>query len=161
MSRCTNHYGAISKLHILLVIITLSFVSSSALAKIDEAQRASLFGSIYLAEDVLNTQQPLNENETEATLSNDFEKSVSILNSLADIFLFSVRLPRAVSSHDGQLGSNNSKHDNCTNPHDKGSYESSCKFVLAECGKKSELINYLAFVLCDLPNLEVRITIYM
>ena len=47
--------------------------------------------------------------------------------------------------------------DNCSNPHDHGDYQNSCQFVLAECSKKSELINYLAFVVCDLPHLEVNV----
>ena len=49
--------------------------------------------------------------------------------------------------------------DNCSDPHDKGDYQSSCQFVLAECSKKSELINYLAFVVCDLPHLEVNVRV--
>ena len=46
--------------------------------------------------------------------------------------------------------------DNCTDPReDKGVYNTSCEFVLEECGHKSELIDYLAFVLCDLPHVQV------
>ena len=46
--------------------------------------------------------------------------------------------------------------DNCTNPQeDYEGYNTSCEFVLEECGHKSELIDYLAFVLCDLPHLQV------
>ncbi len=80
----------------------------------------------------------------------------SVVNSLFDLARFS----RAINTDDGSLVDgrlqNNSLRDNCTDPNDKGSYESSCQLVLAECSKKSELIDYLAFVVCDLPYMEVR-----
>lgn len=46
--------------------------------------------------------------------------------------------------------------DNCTHPRQPFPwYNDSCDFVHAECGGKSELIDYLAFVLCDLPKAQV------
>ncbi len=45
--------------------------------------------------------------------------------------------------------------DNCTHPRQHPMYNDSCDFVHAECGGKSELIDYLAFVLCDLPKAQV------
>ncbi len=46
--------------------------------------------------------------------------------------------------------------DNCTHPHQPlPQYNDSCDFVHAECSDKTELIDYLAFVLCDLPNAQV------
>ena len=46
--------------------------------------------------------------------------------------------------------------DNCTKPrnHHEG-YNDSCSFVLAVCGDKASLINYLAFTLCDLEYVQV------
>ncbi len=81
-------------------------------------------------------------------------------SSLVGIFDFPARFSKAINTDDGSLVDddrlqNNSLSDNCTDPNDKGSYESSCQLVLAECGKKSELIDYLAFVVCDLPYMEV------
>lgn len=46
--------------------------------------------------------------------------------------------------------------DNCTHPRQPlPRYNNSCDFVHAECGGKAELIDYLAFVLCDLPRAQV------
>ena len=46
--------------------------------------------------------------------------------------------------------------DNCTHPRQYfPQYNDSCDFVHAECTGKSELIDYLAFVLCDLPKAQV------
>lgn len=48
--------------------------------------------------------------------------------------------------------------DNCTHPRQPYPwYNDSCDFVHAECRGKSELIDYLAFVLCDLPKAQVII----
>ena len=45
---------------------------------------------------------------------------------------------------------------NCTNPRSPPlMYNSSCAFVEAECSEEYELINYLAFVLCDLHRVQV------
>lgn len=48
-------------------------------------------------------------------------------------------------------------NDNCTSlrnpePH----YNSSCELVHAECGEKTQLINYIALVLCDLIHVQVH-----
>ena len=46
--------------------------------------------------------------------------------------------------------------DNCTHPRQPFPlYNDSCDLVHAECRGKSELIDYLAFVLCDLPKAQV------
>lgn len=48
--------------------------------------------------------------------------------------------------------------DNCTHPRQPmPRYNDSCDFVHAECEGKVELIDYLAFVLCDLPKAQVYI----
>jgi len=50
--------------------------------------------------------------------------------------------------------------DNCTHPRQPFPlYNDSCDLVHAECRGKSELIDYLAFVLCDLPKAQVGISI--
>ncbi len=89
----------------------------------------------------------------------NFEDVFSI-SSLLTTYNSPARVHRAFSVDDVAQGNDSepdySQHDNCTDPRDKGSYENTCQFVIAECGKKSELINYLAFALCDLPYLEVR-----
>ena len=51
---------------------------------------------------------------------------------------------------------NSQQEDNCTHPRQPmPRYNDSCNFVHAECKDKSELIDYLAFVLCDLPKAQV------
>ena len=48
--------------------------------------------------------------------------------------------------------------DNCTHPRQPFPwYNNSCDLIHAECRGKSELIDYLAFVLCDLPKAQVPI----
>lgn len=46
--------------------------------------------------------------------------------------------------------------DNCTHPTEpQPRYNSSCEFVHAECADKAELVDYLAFICCDLAVLQV------
>ena len=46
--------------------------------------------------------------------------------------------------------------DNCTNPRNPPQkYKNSCDFVHNECASKAELIDYMAFVVCDLPSVQV------
>lgn len=57
-------------------------------------------------------------------------------------------------SDDGQRYNEGS--DNCTNPrHPPQNYKSSCDFVHAECAEKAELIDYMAFVVCNLTSVQV------
>lgn len=61
-------------------------------------------------------------------------------------------------SEENNVVSFQSYADNCTNPREsKEAYNDSCEFVLEECQHKSELINYLAFVLCDLQDFQVSL----
>lgn len=47
--------------------------------------------------------------------------------------------------------------NNCTHPRQPlPRYNDSCDFVHAECEGQAELIDYLAFVLCDLPKAQAR-----
>lgn len=58
------------------------------------------------------------------------------------------------SSDDGQQYNEGS--GNCTNPrHPPQNYKSSCEFVRTECTEKAELIDYIAFVVCDLTSVQV------
>lgn len=62
----------------------------------------------------------------------------------------------AVEGELSEGGGENSQEDNCTHPRQPlPRYNNSCDFVHAECKDKSELIDYLAFVLCDLPKAQV------
>lgn len=48
------------------------------------------------------------------------------------------------------------RSDNCTNPRNPPQkYKTSCDFVHDECAGKAELIDYMAFVVCDLPTVQV------
>lgn len=48
--------------------------------------------------------------------------------------------------------------DNCTNPRNPPQkYKNSCDFVHDECASKAELIDYMAFVVCNLPSVQVSI----
>lgn len=50
--------------------------------------------------------------------------------------------------------------DNCTHPTEPlPYYNNSCEFVHAECADKAELIDYLAFICCDLAVLQVILSI--
>ena len=50
----------------------------------------------------------------------------------------------------------NEGRGNCTNPrHPPQNYKSSCDFVRTECAEKAELIDYMAFVVCDLRSVQV------
>lgn len=61
-----------------------------------------------------------------------------------------------VHDEDGDDEEEGKIQDNCTHPRQPFPwYNDSCDFVHAECGGKSELIDYLAFVLCDLPKAQV------
>ena len=47
--------------------------------------------------------------------------------------------------------------DNCTHPRQPlPRYNDSCEFVHEECEGKAKLIDYLSFVLCDLPKAQVK-----
>ncbi len=138
-------FSSIWKLQLLVVI--LSFCSISCVVcglsgnyddSVAKHNYAVLFG--------VNIQSP------------NLKDSFSVTTSLLSIFNSPARIPRASTIDVTQGNGSNSNNDNCTDPHDKGSYESTCQFVKAECGKKSELIDYLAFVLCDLPYIEVRLS---
>ena len=49
--------------------------------------------------------------------------------------------------------------DNCTDPrHPPRSYTTSCDFVHAECSKKAKLMDYMAFIVCDLTSVQVSLT---
>lgn len=53
-------------------------------------------------------------------------------------------------------GSHGSGGDNCSAPGaPHPGYNNSCDFVLQECGGDVQLINYLAFILCDLQHVQV------
>ena len=53
-------------------------------------------------------------------------------------------------------GSHGSGGDNCSAPRaPHPGYNNSCDFVLQECSGNVQLINYLAFVLCDLQHVQV------
>ena len=81
--------------------------------------------------------------------SDKIQHSHVLLRSIGD----GIESPLTESSNDQLL---KNSIDNCTDPReDKGVYNTSCEFVLEECGHKSELIDYLAFVLCDLPHVQV------
>lgn len=46
--------------------------------------------------------------------------------------------------------------DNCTNPRNPPQhYKTSCDYVRDECASKAELIDYMSFVVCHLPSLQV------
>ena len=58
------------------------------------------------------------------------------------------------SSNDGQQYNEGS--GNCTNPrYPPQNYKNSCEFVRTECAEKAELIDYMAFVVCDLTAVQV------
>ena len=60
------------------------------------------------------------------------------------------------SESEEETVTNESSEDNCTHPRQPMPlYNDSCDFVHAECEGKSELIDYLAFVLCNLPRAQV------
>lgn len=66
-----------------------------------------------------------------------------------------VRATNNGSNSDSDQGYNEG-NDNCTNPrYPPQKYQSSCDFVHAECAKKAELIDYMAFVVCDLTSVQV------
>ena len=58
--------------------------------------------------------------------------------------------------HDNSNSSNEATA-NCTAPRDypKYWYNSSCQYVHEECAGQSQLLNYLAFVVCTLDNVKV------
>lgn len=54
-------------------------------------------------------------------------------------------------------GQRDGESDNCTRPSQPLPwYNNSCDFVRAECKNKAELIDYLAFMFCDLPKVQVK-----
>lgn len=62
----------------------------------------------------------------------------------------------AVDAEGEEEGQGEDHADNCTHPrHPLPRYNDSCDFVHAECEGQSELIDYLAFVLCDLRKAQV------
>lgn len=148
----TSYCSLVCKLQLLLAILSLCCVPCFVCARsgnyVDKSSLSKDNYGILVGVDA----RPSN-----------FDDPFPSSNSLLSTFIYNspARAPRAFIADDAAQGngseSNNSQNDNCTDPHDKGSYENTCQFVIAECGKKSELINYLAFVLCDLPDLEVRI----
>ena len=56
--------------------------------------------------------------------------------------------------------SSKENEENCTSlQHDSLDYNSSCELVHNECQGKVQLINYLAFVVCDLKSVQVQVYI--
>lgn len=57
----------------------------------------------------------------------------------------------------GGSGEDEEGEQNCTSPRQPGpEYNSSCKYVLAECRSQTKLVNYLSFVVCDLRVAQVH-----
>ena len=75
--------------------------------------------------------------------------------NLADLphqFLLTVRGTKNTSNSDEYSEGN----DNCTNPRNPPrKYKNSCDFVHDECASKAELIDYMAFIVCSLPSVQV------
>ena len=72
--------------------------------------------------------------------------------NLADLPHLTGRSANNCSSSDEYSESN----DNCTNPRNPPQkYKNSCDFVHDECAGKTELIDYLAFVVCSLSSVQV------
>lgn len=61
-----------------------------------------------------------------------------------------------VSLMDSDTG-NDSNGTECTSPRDSHqNYNSTCAYVLEQCGDQAQLFDYLRFVLCDLSHVQVR-----
>ena len=107
-------FSSIWKLQLLVVI--LSFCSISCVVcglsgnyddSVAKHNYAVLFG--------VNIQSP------------NLKDSFSVTTSLLSIFNSPARIPRASTIDVTQGNGSNSNNDNCTDPHDKGSYESTCQ----------------------------------
>ena len=99
----------------------------------------------------------LNENEQYLTSGSQepvFESGVQISDTFRS--RRSVLLENGSSTNVNAGGSEIDGDDNCTHPTEPlPYYNNSCEFVHAECADKAELIDYLAFVCCDLAVLQV------
>lgn len=78
------------------------------------------------------------------------------LHQLLDRPSTHVLLVRAANNSSDGGQQYNEDSGNCTNPrHPPQKYKSSCEFVRTECADKAELIDYIAFVVCDLTSVQV------
>lgn len=76
----------------------------------------------------------------------------SAVYNLADLPHLTIRSAKNSSNSDKY----SEGKDNCTNPRNPPQkYKSSCDFVHDECAGKAELIDYMAFVVCSLPSVQV------
>lgn len=85
--------------------------------------------------------------------------SAPLSRVVEDSFLGKKRhlLSYTLNSHEDGSGGEGDDSSNCTSPRDPHrGYNSSCSFILDQCGEQAQLFNYLKFILCDLSHIQVR-----
>lgn len=100
----------------------------------------------------LVSEQQLSDQRVRHYLQQDVHGVLDGVYNLADPPHLTVRSAKNSSSSDEYSEGN----DNCTNPRNPPQkYKNSCDFVHDECASKAELIDYMAFVVCNLSSVQV------
>lgn len=101
---------------------------------------------------VSDQKQQLSNQRVHHYLQQDVHGVLDGVYNLADLPHLTVRSAKNSSSSDEYSEGN----DSCTNPRNPPQkYKNSCDFVHDECASKAELIDYMAFVVCNLPSVQV------